>query len=348
MNRLIKYNSILLLSLSSIVLIISGCGSDDKYTPDMFKQEAKGKSGKINIILDKDYWGGALEQALYDQFQQDITYLPEPEPLFSLNIIPRSGFTKGIKESHTLLIFDIDDNPANKNARMDEPQYDVWAKDQVMYKIRASNQKSAAQLFIQKAPKLIEEINKFQRERMLHEFEKNENKSAEEELMLTQKVSFVVPGDAYLADNKSSFAWVKRSGTQSKNGKTLEVQEGILIFSYPYGDSNSFTPDYQINKIDTILKYNVPGPIAGYMAIETDYGIKPQIKEWMDTDRYIFEMRGRYKVIGDLMGGPFLSISFFDEPNSRIVTIMGYVYAPMLEKRELVRELEAMVYSYKL
>jgi len=346
--NIIKWNSRFVFMLLSSLLLLSSCGSDDEYNPDMFKKDAIGKSGKINIILDKDYWGGPLEQAIYDQFQQDITYLPEPEPLFSINIVPRAGFTKGLKESHTILIFDIDDNPANKNARMDEAQFDIWAKDQIMFKIRASNQKSAAQLFVQKAPMLIEEINKFQRKRKQNEFAKSESKSIEEELILTQKVTLTVPGDAYIAENKSSFAWLKRSGKQSKNGKSLEVQEGILIFSYPYADTNSFTPDYQINKFDTILKHNVPGPIAGYMAIETDYGVKPQIKEWMDNDRYVFEMRGRYKVIGDLMGGPFMSISFFDEPNARIVSIMGYVYAPMLDKRELMRELEAMIYSYKL
>ena len=49
-----------------------------------------------------------------------------------------------------------------------------------------------------------------------------------------------------------------------------------------------------------------------------------------------------------LMGGPFMSISFYDEPNKRIVTLDGFVYAPYFRKMEYLREVEAILYSYKL
>ena len=47
------------------------------------------------------------------------------------------------------------------------------------------------------------------------------------------------------------------------------------------------------------------------------------------------------------MGGPFSSISAVSEDGKNVVTIEGYVYAPNFGKRELIRELEAYMFSYK-
>jgi hypothetical protein len=44
-------------------------------------------------------------------------------------------------------------------------------------------------------------------------------------------------------------------------------------------------------------------------------------------------------------GGPFISISTYDEARQRIVTIDCYTHAPKFSKREYIRELEAVCYS---
>jgi len=49
----------------------------------------------------------------------------------------------------------------------------------------------------------------------------------------------------------------------------------------------------------------------------------------------------------DFMGGPFFSMTMYDEPNQRIVTVEGYAYAPYFDKREYIREVEAVVKSLK-
>jgi len=57
-------------------------------------------------------------------------------------------------------------------------------------------------------------------------------------------------------------------------------------------------------------------------------------------------MRGLWKVQNDFMGGPFVNVSFLDSVNNRIICMDAYVYRPNKDKRELLRELEAVMYTY--
>ncbi len=332
---------------------------DEEYTDNMNMKEAHGDPGQIVIILDKDYWGGPLEGAIFDHFQKEIYTLPVPEPLFDLEITPNSAFIKELKAVHTIVIFEIGDTPNNRNARMEPVSKDLWAKGQIVYKLRAPNQKIATQLFNQSAHQLIDEITAFNRERLMNTYRAKPNTSVQNELMASKKISLTVPSDVTLAENKEDFVWLKRGRTEWEDGQEHEIRQGMLMYTYPYTDDSTFTIDYQIAKRDTVLKYNVPGPLQSYLDKDTSSvrktymktvtipGDGPEYTQKMIGETYVFEMRGRWAVEGDLMGGPFVSVSMFDEINSRIVTLEGYVFAPHFDKREFLRELEAMIYSFK-
>jgi hypothetical protein len=48
------------------------------------------------------------------------------------------------------------------------------------------------------------------------------------------------------------------------------------------------------------------------------------------------------------MGGPFVSHSRVDEVNGRIVVAEAFVYAPESLKRDLIRRMEAALYTLQL
>ena len=56
-------------------------------------------------------------------------------------------------------------------------------------------------------------------------------------------------------------------------------------------------------------------------------------------------MRGLWTLEGGFMGGPFISYAFIDPETSRAVMVTGFVYAPREEKRELLRQVEALMYT---
>ena len=45
------------------------------------------------------------------------------------------------------------------------------------------------------------------------------------------------------------------------------------------------------------------------------------------------------------MGGPFVSYTTIDTATNSIITIDGYVFSPVLHKRNYVREMEHLVYT---
>ena len=48
------------------------------------------------------------------------------------------------------------------------------------------------------------------------------------------------------------------------------------------------------------------------------------------------------------MGGPFVSHARVDRPNGRVVVVEGFVFAPEKMKRNLMRQLEAALYTLTL
>ena len=337
---------IFLLLISPMYFFVSCSG--DEYNENIFKSNATGDPGKILIILDKQFWDTPLEKVIIEHFQKEITTLPQPEKTFSLEISTRKSFTKELKRNHTIVIFDIGDQVNNRNARLEEAIRDMWSIGQVVYKFRASNQKSATALFLLEVDELIAELNENSRKKLMREYEFKGSAEVVNQLSEIQKLSISVPSDMTIDENYDGFSWLKRFRTKFADNKEHEIQQGIIIYTYPYVDDSTFTLDYQIAKRDSVFKYAVPGPTEGsYMATELRFGMQPEFSQKMINGLYVFEMRGLWRVEGDLMGGPFLSISMFDEPNNRIVTIEGYVYAPHFEKREYLREMEAMIYSYQ-
>jgi len=90
----------------------------------------------------------------------------------------------------------------------------------------------------------------------------------------------------------------------------------------------------------------VKGPDGGsFMVIEQKIPVSCRSFRRYDTD-YI-EMRGLWTLEGGFMGGPFISYAFIDPATTRAVVVTGFVYAPKEEKRELLRQVEALMYAVK-
>jgi hypothetical protein len=93
----------------------------------------------------------------------------------------------------------------------------------------------------------------------------------------------------------------------------------------------------------------VSGPSKGsYMKVADEY-FEPVVRQVTDFPvEYAMEMRGLWDVENDFMGGPFISYTFVDEYTNKVFTLDGYVYYPNEEKKNYVRELEAIFHSLRL
>ena len=82
-----------------------------------------------------------------------------------------------------------------------------------------------------------------------------------------------------------------------------------------------------------------------YMSTAADY---VDVKEINVKGEYAFEARGLWEMENDMMGGPFVSHARVDRPNGRVVVVEAFIYAPEKKKRDLMRQMEAALYTLNL
>ena len=111
-------------------------------------------------------------------------------------------------------------------------------------------------------------------------------------------------------------------------------------------DKDTFTKEYFVHKRDSVMKANIPGFKEGvYMSTDS---LLTDVRPINVQNSYTMEARGLWRMKGDFMGGPYVSHTRLDEKNQRIITAEIFVYSPDKMKRNLVRQMEASLYTLKL
>lgn len=335
-------NPLLLLFL--VLPFLISCEDDGFLNRDR-KPEHSGELGEVLLVIDKPYWDGILVSTIKDSLEKLNYSLPQPEPFMNVRLVSNKHFTASSNTHHTILYIELMPESPDLIPMLDGPRLNVWAKNQVMYKIYARSEAEALNVFIQNYYALQESFENRVKELALLKVSETVNQSIIDELALTLKLTAKIPKGFKIDGNFSDMIWLSQLRMRYADGNDHEVQLGVLVYSYPYLDSLSFSADWQLNKRDSITKKYIKGSLENsYMLTERSEGIAK--KEFMYKDNYTFELRGLWKMQNALMGGPFMSVSFFDKPNNRIVTIDGYVFAPYFKKMEYMRELEAILYSF--
>lgn len=76
--------------------------------------------------------------------------------------------------------------------------------------------------------------------------------------------------------------------------------------------------------------------------------IKPQITPTELAGNFALEARGLWRTEGDLMGGPFLSYTVYDEKNQQVIYLDAFMSAPNRKKRNSMFEMEAILRSLQM
>ena len=122
--------------------------------------------------------------------------------------------------------------------------------------------------------------------------------------------------------------------------------EMVFVFDYPYTSDTALTQSATMAVRDSMLQQYVQGPKEGtYMT--TEYRLPPESEVINLNDRYTLLTGGLWKTENYFMGGPFMSLTTLSNDNRRVVSVSGFVFAPKFDKREYIREVEAILLSTK-
>ena len=88
-------------------------------------------------------------------------------------------------------------------------------------------------------------------------------------------------------------------------------------------------------------------PKAKNSFMVTESLIPPISVETTLEGKYTRIIKGLWKTNNLAMGGPFVGLSFVDESLDRIYYIEGFLFSPGKSQRELVRELETILKTFR-
>ena len=255
---------------------------------------------------------------------EEVPALPQPEPLCRLLQVQ---VKKGkIHDSYLLVRTRIVVNipAAEFSVRLSRNEN---ASPQTVIRISArSLQQLREKLNPEKLRQLVDET---ELEHLASIISTNPSKQNREMQQLVKKnfgISMIIPAEMQASKKAKNFIWI--SNNASSGMKNLLVMK-VKSEERRVKNSDAFSPQEK-QQIDSILRTNMPG--------ETDsmYMIIPVLSE-----------KGLWEMKGDAMGGPYVMRRIRLRKTGDEIIIIGFVYAPEMKKKILIKQLEAAISTIK-
>lgn len=319
----------LLVLVVIITVFMASCG-DSSLTRTL--PNVTGATGEVLVVMDKFMWDGSPGQAIREQVSPLLVGLPQPEPAFTILPVNSAGF-RDIYVSHRNII-QVSTVPGLQKPVVTYTR-NKWAETQLVVTVTAADTASLAATIRDHGDAIRRSINDAERERLISWLTNSAGKER----------SILNAGDARW-DLVLPSGWkpdFNREGIMMISAETPSTTQSVMV---------SVT-DRKAPRIGCIeladltqrrLSDEVKGPDGGsFMVIEQKVPVSCRSFRRNETD-YI-EMRGLWTLEGGFMGGPFISYAFIDSATTRAVVVTGFVYAPGDDKRELLRQVEALMYT---
>ena len=281
---------------------------------------------------------GDTDSIVTKMLTEDVTGLPQPEPFCRL-IQVKKGKTRGsyllVRTRIVVSIAerDITDQSNNEKDFSVKLSHDENAAPQNIIRITArSAQQLREKLNGEKLRRIVDEVELKHLADVISSNPSKQNKEMQNEIKKLFGIDLKIPVSMNASKKAKDFIWI------SNNAST--GMQNLLVFKVKSEErrmknSNAVSADDKA-QIDSILQTNMPG--------ETDsmYMVIPVLSE-----------RGLWEMKGDAMGGPYVmqrihqSTSQAEIQQGYDLYIIGFVYAPEMKKKILIKQLEAAISTIK-
>ncbi len=321
----------LLFIIAAVVSIQScKCTGGPQLMPNV-----SGKANEVVIVIGKGDWETEAGAALRAALAADEPFLPQKEPMFTLVNIPESAFSRIFQTHRNIIVVSILPNQEEPKIIFQE---NVWAAPQIVATISASKASDVAKIVQQQQDRLSGAILMAERNRNIQNAKRYEESSLRAVITSEFGGSPYFPKGYSIKKKTEDFIWISY--------ETTYTNQGVFVYRFPYKDSTDFYLENLIARRNEVLFRNVPGQIEkSYMT--TNLEIEPSLRWVRYNKRDFAELRGLWEVQNDFMGGPFISHFFMDKENRNVIAIEAFVYAPRYDKRNYLRQVESLIYSFE-
>ena len=280
---------------------------------------------------------GDTDSIVTKMLTEDVTGLPQPEPLCRL-IQVKKGKTRGnyllVRTRIVVNIGERDFGEQNIGERDFSVtlHHDENAAPQNIIRITArSAQQLRERLNGEKLRHIVDEVELKHLADIISGNPSKQNREMQDEIKKMFGIDMKIPAAMNASKKAKDFIWISNnasSGMQNLLVMKVKSEERRMK------NSNAFHVNDKA-QIDSILRTNMPG--------ETDsmYMVIPVLSE-----------RGLWEMKGDAMGGPYVMHRIHRQTSQTAkpgysLYIIGFVYAPEMKKKILIKQLEAAISTIK-
>ena len=320
---------------------------------------ATGESGEIVLVMDSAKWMGPLGDEVRNTFRAPFPGLIQDEPYFNLVYVDPDKLNSVLRNSKNMVFV----NTLEGNSRGDiilrnyftkesletirsdtsifmSKQTDLFAKGQaVMHLFQNTNDRLVKHLQRKsvKHPAILctnVEKNRFQQAL----YKAPSEKGIENNLLQKHQCFLQIPYGYEIALENSNSIWIRLLDNK--------VDKNIFIAYKDYTEEQAFNRQNIVAFRDkTWRQYLLGDDSLSYMITEPLVPVDSTSLNW--KNKFAVEVRGVWKLKNNSMGGPFLGYTFVDEAVGRLYYVEGFVYAPGEKKRNTLRELETILWTFK-
>ena len=271
---------------------------------------------------------GDTDNIVTKMLTEDVTGLPQPEPLCRL-IQVKKGKTRGnYLLVRTRIVVNIGVRDFSVTLHHDEN-----AAPQNIIRITAqSAQQLRERLNGEKLRHIVDEVELKHLADIISGNPSKQNKEMQDEIKKMFGIDMKIPAAMNASKKAKDFIWISNNASSGmQNLLVMKVKseerraEKVKSEERRMKNSNAFHVNVNDKaQIDSILRTNMPG--------ETDsmYMTIPVLLE-----------RGLWEMKGDAMGGPYVMHRIHN------LYVIGFVYAPEMKKKILIKQLEAAISTIK-
>ncbi len=345
--------------LFAMLLLSTSCKEAREQMKEDLKPTARGEIGEIILIMDSTQWEGALGEQIKNMYRAPMPGLPQPEPMFNLSKVNPLKINDVFRSSTNLIFVMTLDSKTSQSQRIrnyftnnslkmiqNDPSLfmtihqDEFAKGQVVLYLFSNTEDQ----LIEKLKENEQQLVSIFENRAIENTKDKIFKSKEVQLMKALKEDFgyeiTIPYGWELAKQTRNFVWLRQLEADS--------EMDVFIHSDLYRDQGIFENigAYRDKITETFLRDSekqdkyITRQVQDYVPLET--------KQISFKGNYAIEARGLWKISDNSGGGPFVSYTIVDEANQRVYYIEGYVYSPGTDKKNLVREVNAILTTFNL
>lgn len=319
-----------------LILLLSACES--KKEKRVFL-DSNGRMNHLLIVMNESKWNGESGKKLKEIIMTPVLGMPQEENQFDVSQIPEYSFGKMFKASRNVLMVSVDSTNSFNT------ETNVFAKPQQIVKITGASEEELVEMLENYKQTIITTFKDFDLKNIQNSHKENSYDFTNFKTLSNLGLEMTIPKLFRKVDDTGDFLWLRQhlSGGIAKG----DGSSNILVYSVPMPESKKGLVETISNMRDTIGKKYIPGRKENMFMI-TEKLVTPRVFKTKLDEKPCYATFGKWEVLNDFMAGPFLNYAIEDVKNNRWIVIEGFVYAPSVDKRDYMFEVEAVLKTIHL